>query len=222
MKTIQEIFNQPGCNPFFSHQVSNYCRLLELQINERLYYQPNDILEKSVIETLYFSAEKFQKWGEPNASSNATNPYKIVEAYNVTQAQFEWIALNSRGKSQAWKSIEELFERKTVLKKKSFVIHIPLELAIIRLHQLRAPQAVLNKFLQHVEEPDRRLSLSKKVGAINSIIESLVLLKNKSGLEEFKETLASGTAEYFNAEKALENLSITKSLLGLTKSSNTS
>lgn len=218
LKNIQELFNQPGCNPFLAQQVSNYTKLLELQINDRLYFQPHDILEKSVIETLFFCCEKFNKWSDPTANS-VTNPYKIVESCGVTPAQFEWIALNERGKSQAWRDIEGLFEKKSVLKKKNFTIHIPLELAIIRLHHLRAPQAVLNSFLEHVYEPQRRLALSKKVGAIHSIVESLLLLKDKTSLEEFKETLASGTAEYFYAEKAITNLSNTKSLLGLRKNS---
>lgn len=216
LKEIQKLFNQPGCNPFLAQQVSNYASLLELQINDRLYFQPYDILERSVIETLYYCCEKFNKWSDPTVNS-ITNPYKIVENYSVTPAQFEWIALNERGKSQAWRDIEGLFEKKSVLKKKSFTIHIPLELAIIRLYHLRTPQAVLNSFLQHVDDPQRRLALSRKVGAIHSIVESLVILKDKPSLEEFKETLASGTAEYFYAEKAITNLASTKSILGLRK-----
>lgn len=220
MKTkIRELFNQPVCNPFLAQQVTNYVNLLELQINERLYFQPHDVLEKSVIETLYFSCEKFNKWSDPAASAT-TNPYKITENFGIAPAQFEWIALNQRGKSQAWRDIEGLFEKKSVLKKKSFAIHIPLELAIIRLYHLRAPQAVLNSFLAHVDDPERRLALSKKVGAIHSIVESLVHLKDKSALEEFKETLASGTAEFFYAEKAITSLTSSKSILGLRKNSN--
>lgn len=218
LKTIKDLFKQPGCNTFLAQQVTNYCSLLELQINERLYFQPHDILEKSVIETLYYCCEKFQKWSDPTTNT-ITSPYKIIEAYVIVPAQFEWIALNQRGKSQAWRDVEGLFEKKSVLKKKNFVIHIPLELAIIRLYQLRAPQAVLNSFLQHVDDPQRRLALSKKVGAIHSIVESLVLLKDKQALEDFKESLASGTAEYFYTEKAITNLANTKSLLGLRKNS---
>lgn len=218
LKKINELFNQPGCNPHLAQQVTNYANLLELQINERLHFQPHDILEKSAIETLYYACEKFQKWSDPAANS-PINPYKVVENYAITPAQFEWIALNERGKSQAWRDIEGLFEKKSVLKKKTFAIHIPLELAIIRLHQLRAPQAALNSFLQHVDDPERRLALSKKVGAIHSIVESLASLKDKQALEDFKETLASGTAEHFYAEKAITNLTSTKSLLGLRKNS---
>ena len=221
VKRIQELFKHPSCNPFLAQQVANYASLLEMQINERLHFQPHDILDQSVVETLFYACEKFQKWSDTTVNS-LTNPYKIIEKYGVAQAQFEWIALNERGKSQAWLDIEGLFEKKSVLKKKNFVIHIPLELAILRLHQLRAPQAVLNTFLHHLDDPERRLALSKKVGAIHSIVESLVQLKNPQELQEFKETLASGTAEYFYAEKAITNLTASKSILGIRKNSSQS
>lgn len=218
MEKLKRLEDQFNINPFLAQQVSNYRSLLELQINERLHFQPNDILDRSVIETLYFACERFQKWSDPTLNS-ITNPYKIVDKYSIVPAQFEWIALNSRGKSQAWRDIEALFEKKSVLKKNIFSIHIPLELAILRLHHLRAPQAVLNCFLKHIDDPERRLMLSKKVGAIHSIVESLTQLKDKKSLEDYKETLASGTAEYFYAENAITNLTNTKSLLGLRKNS---
>jgi hypothetical protein len=216
LKKTQELFT----NPFLLNQVQSYINLLELQINERMYFQPSDVIDKSVLETLYIACSKFQKFSEPTQSTSITNPFKIVEQFNVAPAQFEWIALNERAKSQAWRDIESLFEKKSsMLKKKTFAIHIPLEIVILKLHQLRAPQPVLNSFLQHVEDPERRLTLSKKVGAIHSIVDSLTILKDKRSLEEFKESLASGTAEYFYTEKAITSISSTKSLLNLRKNS---
>ncbi|XP_070500332.1 vacuolar protein sorting-associated protein 16B [Chironomus tepperi] len=216
LKKTQELFT----NPFLLNQVQSYINLLELQINERMYFQPSDVIDKSVLETLYSACNKFQKFSEPTQSTSSTNPFKIVEQFNVAPAQFEWIALNERAKSQAWRDIESLFEKKSsMLKKKTFAIHIPLEIVILKLHQLRAPQAVLNSFLQHVEDTDRRLTLSKKVGAIHSIVDSLTILKDKRSLEEFKESLPSGTAEYFYTEKAITSITSTKSLLNLRKNS---
>lgn len=215
LKKTQELFT----NPFLLNQVQSYINLLELQINERMYFQPHDVIDKSVLETLYYACNKFQKFSEPQTTS-ITNPFKIVEQFNIAPAQFEWIALNERAKSQAWRDIESLFEKKSsLLKKKTFVIHIPLEIVILKLHQLRAPQAVLDAFLQHVEDLERRLTLSKRVGAIHSIVDALTILKDKRSLEEFKESLASGTAEYFYTEKAITSISSTKSFLNLRKNS---
>lgn len=216
LKKTKELFT----NPFLLNQVQSYINLLELQINERMYFQPSDVIDTSVLETLYSACSKFHKFSEPTQSTSSTNPFKILELFNVAEAQFEWIALIERAKSQAWRDIESLFEKKSsMLKKKTFIIHIPLEIVILKLHQLRAPQAVLNSFLQHVEDPERRLTLSKKVGAIHSIVDSLTALKDKRSLEEFKESLPSGTAEYFYTEKAITSISSTKSLLNLRKNS---
>lgn len=219
LKNIETGLNT--CNPFLAQQTMNYANILQFQINERLRFQPHDVLHKSVIETLYYACEKFPKWSEPLSVTSSSNPFHMVDQYSIAESQFEWIALNERAKAQAWRDIEKLFEKKSVLKKKAFVIHIPLDLAILRLHYLRAPQAMLNSFLQHLDDHERRLALSKKVGAINSIVESLAAIKDRAALEEFKETLPSGTPEYFNAEKVIQNLSHNKSLLGLRKNSST-
>lgn len=224
LKILQENLTKSP-NNFLCTQIRNYATLLEMQINDRLYFQPHDILERTVIETLYYACEKFPKFSDPTSSQLPTNPFKMSEQYSIASAQFEWVALNQRARAQAWKDVEVLFEKKSlVLKKKTFAISIPLEVAILRLYQLKAPQAVLNSFLQHVQDPERRLVLSKKVGAIHSIIDSLTLLKNKNALEEFKETLPSGTAEYFYTEKAISSISSssTKNLLNLRKMSSTS
>lgn len=221
LKRINELFEQP----FLCSQVKHYASLLELQINERMHFQPHDVLDKSTLETLYFACEKFQKFSDTSvaASSHLTNPFKMAEQFCIAPAQFEWIALNQRARAQAWRDIEMLFEKKSsVLKKKTFVINIPLEIVILKLHQLKAPQAVLNSFLQHVEDAERRLMLSKKVGAIHSIIDSLTILKDRNSLEEFKESLPNGTAEYFYTEKAISSIVNSKSLLGLKKHSSTS
>lgn len=218
LKLIQNSFNKPSSSPFLLNQLQSYIKLLELQINERMYFQPHDLIDKSVLQTLYFACSKFQKFPELMQNTSTTNPYKICEQFNVNSAQFEWILLIERGKAQAWRDIEILFEKKSaVLKKKVFQINIPLEIAILKLHQLRAPQAILNSFLQHVEDPERRLTLSKKVGAIHSIVDSLAILRDKRALEEFKESLPSGTAEYFYTEKVITSISNTKSLLNLKK-----
>lgn len=92
------------------------------------------------------------------------------------------------------------------MKQKSFTIHIPIEKAILQLHNLGAPQAILNKFLAQVDDPNRKLALARKVEATHSIIDALVGLKDKVELEVFKERLESGTEARFYAENALKNM----------------
>lgn len=75
-----------------------------------------------MLETLYYICSKY-KWSDASsaASVNAAvgntaldNPSKLVELYQINPAQYEWIALNERCKSQAWRDLESLFERKVI------------------------------------------------------------------------------------------------------------
>lgn len=109
-KIHAEYFSQPGSNTFYAQLVANYLNLLEMQSNERLYFHPDDVLDKSVSETLYHCCLRF-KWSD-TTSTLCTNPYKVMEQYGVQPGQFEWIALMERGKAQAWRDIEALFEKK--------------------------------------------------------------------------------------------------------------
>lgn len=92
------------------------------------------------------------------------------------------------------------------MKQKSFTIHVPIDKAILRLNDLNAPHPTLNKFLSNVDDLQRKLALSKRVGATQSIIDCLVALKDKNELETFVNNLENGTAEKFYGENAVKNM----------------
>lgn len=62
------------------------------------------------MKTIYYSSSQ-HKWSDTDPTAKY-NPLKLAEAYGVNQAQFEWVALNERAKSQAWKDLEAMFEKK--------------------------------------------------------------------------------------------------------------
>jgi hypothetical protein len=209
-KVYSDLFCTNSSNSLYSILVANYVTLLEMQASERSQFLPTDIFDKSVVETLYHVCEKF-KWSDGNQSTNQStmmNPYKLSETYQLLPATFEWVALNERAKCQAWRDVEALFEKKSWynLKQRSFTIHIPVEKAILQLHNLGAPQAILNKFLAQIDDPSRKLALARKVAATHSVIDALVALKDRGELEVFKERLESGTEARFYAENALKNM----------------
>lgn len=190
-------FTQPGCNVFYSVMISNYINLLEWQSAEKT--KDTNILNASVLRTLYYISEK---------QSPTMTPQQFAELYNISAPQYQWITLNERAKSQAWLDIQLLFENKSwtaKFKTKSFQIHIPLERTILQLHSLSAPAAILNQFLSHVDDPQRRLMLSKRVNAVRSEIDSLVLLKDKAGLESLRDRLDQASEERFYADNAIKN-----------------
>lgn len=90
---------------------------LEWQSNEKATAKlDNELFDSSVLETLYYSCAMF-KWGTAanEQSSSRYNPYKLAEHHKVAPMQFEWIALNERGRSQSWRDVETIFEKKVFL-----------------------------------------------------------------------------------------------------------
>lgn len=68
-------------------------------------------MDRPVLETLSYVCSQ-HKWSDA-ANATATNsPYKLMEVYKISQSQFEWIALNERSRSQAWRDLEGMFEKK--------------------------------------------------------------------------------------------------------------
>lgn len=74
------------------------------------------------------------------------------------------------------------------------------------MHTLDAPIPVLNFFLSHLGDARRRLWLARKVGALKSVTDSLVELKDRQGLDDFVQTVPTNTESRFYAETALRNL----------------
>uniref|UniRef100_A0A182PRU1 Vps16 C-terminal domain-containing protein n=1 Tax=Anopheles epiroticus TaxID=199890 RepID=A0A182PRU1_9DIPT len=209
-KIYSDYFSQPGANTFYAQLVANYMSLLDYQMGE-LHASVGTskavaLQDKSVLETLNYVCGKY-KWGDTSLQTN-DNPFKLAEYHQVSQAQFEWIALNERAKQQAWLDFDHIFERKAWLnlKQKSFKINIPIDRTILRLHSLHAPDPVLNTFLAKVEDPQRRLALARRVQSKHSVVDALVLLKDRSELETYRNTLDSGTEERLYAENALKSL----------------
>lgn len=157
-----------------------------------------------MLQTLYFACAQ-HKWSDP---AGRYNPQLLVDQHHVSAAQFEWVALTERARAHAWRDVELLFEKKSwhSLKSTSFSISVPLERAIMRLHWLDAPAAVLNAFLARVSDSKRRLSLARQLGATRSVVDTLVEHKDRAQLEVCVQNIAAGTDVRFYAENALKTL----------------
>lgn len=119
------------------------------------------------------------------------------------------MALNERSQCQAWRDLEIIFEKKswsTLKTSKTFAIAVPLDRVILQLYAMDAPVAVLNMFLGHIDDPQRRLALAKRTRAAKSVVDAMVDLKDRGQLEQYLGTLDSGTDVRFYAENALKNL----------------
>lgn len=212
-KIYNEYFgNQSSVHSFYTNIVVSYISLLEWQLAEKIHNPKlTNILDSSVLESLYFACMN-HKWTLSNdhtSFARPSSPQKFADTYKISQSQFDWIALNERAHRQAWLDLENIFDRKswhTLKTSKSFSINVPLDRAILQLSALDAPVAVLNQFLAHIDDPQRRLALARKLNAGKSIVDALIELKNRTELEAYLETLKIGNEVRFYGENALKNL----------------
>lgn len=70
-----------------------------------------ELFDSSVLETIYYACSK-HKWNSTDNAAARYCPYKLAESHKVMQSQFEWIALHERSRSQSWRDVELLFEKK--------------------------------------------------------------------------------------------------------------
>lgn len=105
---------------FLKSTLNNDPSLLDFQQKEK---QGNskafEILDRPVLETLYYASSQY-KWNDATNNATANSPYKLMEMFKVSQSQFEWVALNERSRSQAWRDLEGIFEKKVCCKESRF------------------------------------------------------------------------------------------------------
>lgn len=197
---------------YYTTIITNYISLIEWQLKEKI-NNPKllNILDSSPLESLFLACMN-HKWS--NASTdfsipNASNPYQFADMFKISQPQFDWITLNERARSEAWCDLEKIFERKSwhsLKTTKTFSISVPLERVIFQLNAVNAPVDVLNMFLTHIDDPQRRLLLAKRFKCGKSVVDALVELKNREELEQFIDTLSVRDNVRIHAENALKNM----------------
>ncbi|KAL5280803.1 VIPAS39 family protein [Megaselia abdita] len=197
---LNEYVNSPGVIPI-------YCQILNnaISLSELLESQDN----LSPVEVLYKACSR-HSWKDQNLS-DPWSPYKLMNEHQISPIQFEWVGLNERARAKAFMDLEGIFEKTSFLvKQKQFHISFNLELAILRLLLLEAPQAVLYLFLSKVTNNSRKLALARQVKCNKAVVDSLVALKELPELEKLKLSLSEGTEDFFYCEQSIKNLGTKK------------
>lgn len=195
---LNEYTNSPGVIPI-------YCQILNNSISLSELLESNGKNDLSPVEVLYMACSR-HSWKEQNLS-DPWSPYKLMNEHQISPIQFEWVGLNERARAKAFMDLEGIFERTSFLvKQKQFHISFSLELAILRLLLLEAPQAVLYLFLSKVTNNSRKLALARQVKCNKAVVDSLVAMKELPELEKLKLSLGEGTEDFFYCEQSIKNL----------------
>lgn len=192
-----DYFSQPGTSPFLSQMVANFLNLMNWQAAEEE-ARKIDLVGESTLYSLFHCSRNHQ-WTD---TAGGMPVLAFAKQYQVPDGQMEFVILTERASNHSWCDLETVFERKNLLKK-AFLMHIPLDRVIQRLHALEAPQATLYFFLNHVPDLGKRLSIARNVNCAKAIIDSYVGLKLKADLMVYKDTLSAGSPERFYADKCI-------------------
>ncbi|ALC46922.1 Vps16B [Drosophila busckii] len=160
------------------------------------------------IEVLYGLCTQHKNWKEQDMLK-LSSPQRFAAEQDISPAQYEWTAMNERAHAQAYADLECIFERVAnwnPLKPKQFHISFDLALAVLRLHELQAPNTVLQLFLSKMSNTTEKLALAQRVKCIKAVIDAMVGLKQQQELLHLKLTLPERSEEQFYCENALKTL----------------
>ncbi|XP_076314772.1 vacuolar protein sorting 16B isoform X3 [Tachypleus tridentatus] len=161
--------------------------------------RPASLVNNSVITTLYYCC--LYHWELPE--NNFASPQAIKKAHQLTDKQFVWTALGALTQRQQWKEIENLFQSKSWLggTKMRCCIGFDKVVDVLCLH--KAPIEVVAKYLKLVDGLEKRLNLAKKYKCHQVVVDTLVLMKDRLGLEDYKQKLLPHSTEHLYLQEAL-------------------
>ncbi|GFG32980.1 hypothetical protein Cfor_09872 [Coptotermes formosanus] len=141
--------------------VDNYIKLLEWQ----LAMAGTDaevakvLLGQPVLSSLAYTCQ--HHWGEPRG--RLSSPQTLSEQQGVSDRQFQWTVLTVQASKQSWDDIEKLFITKSWMGGKKLKAALPMEQVVMQLHAHGAPRDILNKYLDLIDNVDKRVKLEQKL-----------------------------------------------------------
>ncbi|XP_047739276.1 spermatogenesis-defective protein 39 homolog isoform X2 [Hyalella azteca] len=181
------------------------------------YPRASSVYDKPLLTTLYYCA--MYHW--TNSGSHCA-PAAFRSAYRLTERQFLWAVVRGRARVKHYflpEQLPTLLTTRTggMLGSLSGALSavssslagaprpsLPLDRLLDALHAASAPHAVLAAYLSLVEPRELRLRLAQHYDVRSAVVEALVALKDKAGLQRYMEQLPPGSAEYVKADAALK------------------
>ncbi|GBP16948.1 Spermatogenesis-defective protein 39 homolog [Eumeta japonica] len=195
--TLTNYFDQPGIDVNQMKLVSAYIKLLEWQkcVNDPQLYN------KSTLRCLAHCCANH--WHE--GAGKMMSPLTLCQQQQISLVQYDWVVLNVHAKLKNWDIVESLFTRKDWFGRSTLSSHIPLNVIITRLHDLKAGSTLLANFINRISSTDERLDIAKQLKIHSIVIETLAKQRDRSALTNYQMTLKPQSEEYVLAENTLRN-----------------
>ncbi|XP_078043042.1 spermatogenesis-defective protein 39 homolog isoform X2 [Augochlora pura] len=185
--------------------VQSYIKFLEWQTTIRKIHGNEELeLNTSVLDCLRHVSKGH--WNSPEGI--LMSPVILSQVHNISPRQYQKVALEVRASAGEWEEVDGLLLTKGWLGSKKLQLHLPIEDVIKILYKNKAPIPMLEKYLKHVDNIEKRLELAKNMHCFRIVIDIFVQLADRTALTEYKAKLQPQSEEYFYAENALRLPSI--------------
>ncbi|PNF42419.1 hypothetical protein B7P43_G10953 [Cryptotermes secundus] len=181
--------------------IENYIKLLEWQLSVAGADAEiaNTLAGQPVLSSLAYTCQ--YHWGEPRGS--ISSPLTLSQQQGVSDLQFQWTVLTVRTSMHSWDDIEGLFITKSWLGGKKLKTAVPIEKVVMQLHAHGAPTDILVKYLELIENVDKRITLAQKLQCHKAVINVFVAKRDRRSLISYKANLHPQSEDYFYAENCL-------------------
>lgn len=162
------------------------------------------VVGTSLVTTLYYCC--LYHYNVPN--SHIASPSQMKAVFNLTEKQFVWTALTALAQIKHWKEIDNLFQGKSWLGKSKMRCCIGFDKAVEILAKAHAPPEVFERYLQMVDDSEKRLTLAKAHKCHSVAIETLVYLRDRQRLLRYKSEVPAQSTVFFEIERLLNGTTV--------------
>ncbi|XP_067944507.1 spermatogenesis-defective protein 39 homolog [Watersipora subatra] len=134
-----------------------------------------------------------------------SSPHYLIDKFKMTDTQLQWMATAALSRIHRWSQLEQLFAGKNWYGGSKVISTIGFGNVVKILHKNKATPDIINKYCSRISNEEERLSVAMKYGCHMTAVETLIAMKDKSGLMELMRSLSYGSTERLKADAALKS-----------------
>ncbi|XP_028398728.1 spermatogenesis-defective protein 39 homolog [Dendronephthya gigantea] len=142
------------------------------------------ITSSPLIETLHYCC--YYHYGKDD---DTLGPDSLQKEFKLTDKQFEWTMIRARAELKKWEDLETLFTSKKWYGTNKLKSSLGFDKVVGILKESNAPPDILGKYLELIEDLETRLALATKMQCHKVAVETIVNMKDKQRLDDYRKNL---------------------------------
>ncbi|XP_046847495.1 spermatogenesis-defective protein 39 homolog isoform X2 [Xenia sp. Carnegie-2017] len=117
---------------------------------------------------------------------NILGPVSLQKEFKLTDKQFEWTMVAARAELKKWADLDMLFTSKSWYGSNKQKSSLGFHKVVGILEKSNAPRDIIGKYLNLVDDLELRLTLSTRLKCHKIAVETIVSMKDRQRLEEYR------------------------------------